>query len=189
MQNIEINDDFRAMLLKRYWECYGNATDSVSVILFDGTPPTQAEMQALADTTNYHADGWLYAGQMKDAIANAGYTELLNIMFNNMTQRRLVTQSQIEFLFSQRDETAFGLTDDKTATWFWMYQHPDNNPTSNLAYWNVVGTVGAVDSGSDMEIADTLISTSRRHKMNDVVIQFDVQPVPPAAEPETPPAE
>ena len=189
MQNIEINDDFRAMLLKRYWESYGNATDSVSVILFDGTPPTQAEMQALADTTNYHADGWLYAGQMKDAIANAGYTELLNIMFNNMNQRRLVTQSQIEFLFSQRDETAFGLTDDKTATWFWMYQHPDNNPTNNLSYWNVVGTVGAVDSGSDMEIADTLISTSRRHKMNDVVIQFDVQPVPPAAEPETPPAE
>ena len=52
MQNIEINDDFRAMLLKLYWECYGNANDSISVILFDGTPPTQAEMQALADTTN-----------------------------------------------------------------------------------------------------------------------------------------
>lgn len=188
MQNIEINDDFRAMMLKRYWESYGNAADSVSVILFDGTPPTKEEMDTFVANTTLHVDGWLYAGQLLTELTNAGFNQLLNIEYDNMTQRRLVTQTQMEFLFSQREETSFGLDDGKTATWFWMYQHPDSNPTGSVAYWNVVGTVGVVDSGADMELQDPVISTSRRHKMNDVTIQFDLQPLPPA-EPETPPAE
>ena len=188
MQNIEINDDFKAVMLKRYWECYGNSADSISVVLFDGVPPTQAEMEAMVANTTLHADGWVYAGQLLTELTNAGYTQLLNLEYANMTQRRLVTQTQLELLFSQRSETAFGLTDDKTATWFWVYQHPDNNPTGSVAYWNISGTVGEVDSGADMEIQSTLISTSRRHKMNDVVVRFDLQPLPPT-EPETPPAE
>lgn len=187
MQNIEINDDFRAMMLKRYWESYGNTADSVSVILFDGTMPTKEEMDAMVVGTT-HVDGWVYTNYLNTNLANAGYNQLLNIHFPNMTQRRLVTQTQMEFLFSQREETSFGLDDGKTATWFWMYQHPDGYPTGSVAYWNVVGTVGAVDSGADMELQDPVISTSRRHKMNDVTIQFDLQPLPPA-EPETPPAE
>lgn len=172
---IDVNDDFRAMALKRFWENYGNSTDSVTVRLFDGTIPTYSELEGFATGVSYHADGWMnnsdfHANMMA---APAGYTELLTLTYNNLTNRRLTTQTQMDFFLSQRSESAFGNVSSVTATWFWMYQHADNNP-DGWSYWHIFGSVGAIDSGADLEMTDPVIDTSRSYKLNDITVNFNI---------------
>lgn len=172
---IDVNDDFRAMSLKRFWENYSNANDSVTVKLFDGTMPTYAELEGFAVGVTHHSEGWMTTSQFEDNMlaSPSGYTKLLDIQYSNLTNRRLTTQKQMDFFLSQRAESAFGLDDGKTATWFWMYQHVDNNPNS-WSYWHIFGSVGLLDSGADMEMADPVIDTTRSYKLNDITVNFNI---------------
>jgi hypothetical protein len=183
---IDFNDDFRSLLIKSY---YGNPTsfvsssiDSICIKMYTGNPPTQAELEQLIKdneaTLNFNSsEGWVSAGDIEDLLVDPGrggnYTKLLDINFPNMTQRRQTTKSSVDFYFSQRSESAPGLVDGQTATWFWMYQHLDN-PRS-WAYWHVAGTVGAIDSGADMELLDPVLVTNRNYKINDISINFNLQ--------------
>lgn len=180
MPKLDVNDDFRSMCLKRYFANLGNSNDGMTVKVFDGVAPDYATFKTIAETaaTPYHPDGWLYTGNVLTEVANAGYTELFTIQYNNMTQRRQTTKTSMDFFFSQRAESAFGLTAAPTeGTWFWAWQHNDNNPDF-VAYWNIIGTVGLVDSGSDMELVDNNFVDTRQYKLNDINLEFNINPVP-----------
>lgn len=178
MPKLDVNDDFRSMCLKRYFANLNNSQDGITVKIFDGTPPTYAEMMAFNDAAGYHSDGWTQAGNLLTELANAGFTEVFTIQYNNMTQRRQTTKTSMDFYFSQRSESAFGTTTlPTTGTWFWAYQHNDNAPTS-IAYWNIMGTVGLVGSGADMELEDNDFVDTRQYKLNDINLNFNINPVP-----------
>lgn len=175
---IVVNDSFRSAALKRYFANLSNTQDSISVKMFNGTMPTYEEIKAIADAGTYHADGWLNAGPFETGLIGAGYTKLFDIQYLNMSQRRQTTYTTMDFFFSQRSESAFGLTDGQTATWFWIYQHNDNAPTS-WNFWNLFGSIGLVDSGADIELIDNVISTTQSYKLNDINLNFNINPVVP----------
>lgn len=171
---IDVNDDFRASALKRFWENYGNSTDSVTVRLFDGTMPTYTELEGYANGVTHHADGWMVTSEFNaNMLAGGSYTNLLSLTYTNLTNRRLTTQKQMDFFLSQRAESAFGLADGSTATWFWMFQHVDGNPDS-YSYWHIFGTVGGIESGADLEMTDPVIDTTRSYKLNDITVNFNI---------------
>lgn len=179
---IDFNDDFRSMMIKSY---FGNPTsfvsssiDAITVKMFNGTPPTQAELEAIIagdPTIAFNStEGWMDASDFEDALVASGFTKLLEINYNSMIQRRQTTKSSVEFFFSQRSESAPALVDGQTATWFWMYQHNDSSPTG-VAYWHVAGTIDVIDSGADMEMLDPILTTTRNYKINDIAINFNLQ--------------
>jgi hypothetical protein len=177
---IVVNDSFRSAALKRFFANLSNSQDSISVKMFDGVMPTYAEVKAFADTAGYSGTGDLNSGQFIAQLEGAGYTNLFDIQYLNMTQRRQTTFTRMDFFFSKRAESSFGLDDGKTATWFWLYQHNDNAPTS-WNYWNLFGTIGLVDSGADIELVDNVISTTQSYKVNDINLNFNINPTAPAA--------
>lgn len=182
MPKLDVNDDFRSMTLKRYFANLSNSNDGITVKVFDGVPPTYEELKALDLAAGHHTQGWTKPNLLLTEIENAGYTQVFTIQYNNMTQRRQTTKTTMDFFLSQRAESAFGLPDAGSpvaGTWFWMYQHNDNDPNT-ISYWNVIGTVGGVDSGSDMELEDPLFVNTRSYKLNDINISFNINPVPQA---------
>lgn len=178
MAKLDVNDDFRSLCLKRYFANLSNSNDGITVKIFDGVAPDYAQIKAWADAAGYHPDGWTQSGDLRTQILGAGHTEVFTIQYNNMTQRRQTTKTSMDFFFAQRGESAFGLTATPTpGTWFWAYQHNDNNPDF-VAYWSVFGTVGLVDSGADMELEDTDFVDTRQYKLNDINLNFNINPVP-----------
>lgn len=168
MSNIQINDDFRAMMLKQYF----NGNQNIHIMMFDGTMPTDQERQTYVDACRIYSGDWLYAQDLEEQFTTVGnYTKLFELDYNSLSERRMITQTSIDFLLSQRSESAFGLAEG-TAGWFWLFQYGTN---FTYSHWHLMGTVGAIDSGADLELKDPVISTTRSYKLNDLTVDFNLQ--------------
>lgn len=177
MPTVIPNDALKSVLLKTYMYNYKNSSDDVSVVLFEGAPPSKADL--IANVDSWHADGWaVFTSGIKTWITDThGTPELATCTFSDFYYQEHTEFTKVKLSFSRRPEL-FTPTANGTAGWFMIICNSGNGAfTGGYVRYAAVGTVGALGSGADLELSNPVISTTQELKINDITIDFNIQGV------------
>lgn len=173
MALVALNDSMKALLLKDSISDVTDRLEDVVVSLFNGPIPTKADLVA---NLNYTTDGWANVNSILPYVIDTlGNVELLRAEYNNFGFREQLTPTQMRFNLSKRSETFDGIADG-VAQWFIAFEQDETTAYASAAMrWGIIGTVGIEGSGADLELADVNIDSTKRYRLNDLIVNFQVQ--------------
>ena len=150
-------------------------TQNHNIMFFEGVMPTRAEY--LAAVNPFRAGGLLSVKNVVDAMKNHDVSnDLLGYTFTSTTVKpKRLSPDRTSFPFSD-SQAALTWKKDGTISFFVLFI--GNNVGTDLITANgvksvVVGTVGDVGSGADIEILGGNITQGQEYRINDVVLQLN----------------
>lgn len=150
------------------------------LFLFDGVPPTVADVKYALYTTfeiriSASFPGAIGANKFKNWAIGRGNNYLGSSNVDTGVVRSRLDEYFANFPLSRNTQSFVELVDGATPTWFiYMVANTTgwaNSSTDNHIHHSILGTVGAEGSGADMIIPGGVIDANSTLKTNDILVE------------------